>query len=133
MVTTRWTLTLASIALGALAAIDVHHGPMARASQTIPGRASSGAARSPASGHITPTAVDEVMRTGEPGHGACPSDMAEVTGDYCPAPEQICEEFISEKRDRCERFRQTVRCIGKTTPKHFCVDRYEYPIGRAHV
>jgi len=53
--------------------------------------------------------------------------MVEVVGDYCPAPEQICDEFISEKRDRCVRFRQNVRCIGKPVPKHFCIDRYEYP------
>ncbi len=53
--------------------------------------------------------------------------MVEVEGEYCPAPEQICEEYISEKRDRCERFRQKVRCLGKPEAKHFCIDRYEYP------
>jgi formylglycine-generating enzyme required for sulfatase activity len=53
--------------------------------------------------------------------------MVEVTGDYCPAPEQICDEYISEKRDRCVRFRPKVRCVGTPSSKHFCVDRYEYP------
>jgi formylglycine-generating enzyme required for sulfatase activity len=53
--------------------------------------------------------------------------MVEITGDYCPDPEVICEEYISEPRDRCERFRHKVRCIGKPKPRHFCIDRFEYP------
>lgn len=59
--------------------------------------------------------------------GACPSDMVEVAGDYCEVVEQICEEFISEKRDRCAKYRNKVRCFGKTRAMHFCIDRYEYP------
>ena len=118
---------MAAMALGALAAIDVHHGPVARASQVNPGEAVNGTATAPNAEHISAATLDESVRAAESGRVACPSDMVEVTGDYCPAPEQICEEFISEKRDRCERFRQTVRCIGKPTPKHFCVDRFEYP------
>jgi sulfatase modifying factor 1 len=57
----------------------------------------------------------------------CPPDMVEVNGSYCPAVEQICTDFISEQRDRCGEFRATVRCMGATTPKTFCIDRYEYP------
>ena len=59
--------------------------------------------------------------------GACPAGMVEVEGDYCPAAEQICEKYIDEKRDRCERFRTKVRCYGKPRAHHFCMDRYEYP------
>lgn len=57
----------------------------------------------------------------------CPADMVEVSGDFCQIVEQICEEYISEKRDRCAKYRNTVRCYGKTRPLHFCIDRYEYP------
>lgn len=59
--------------------------------------------------------------------GACPADMVEVSGDYCQIVEQICEEYISEKRDRCAKYRNKVRCFGKSRAMHFCVDRYEYP------
>ena len=58
---------------------------------------------------------------------SCSSDMVKVTGNYCPDPEEICEEYISEKRDRCERFRTTVRCVGKPEPKNYCIARFEYP------
>ena len=59
--------------------------------------------------------------------GACPAGMVEIEGDYCPAAEQICEKWIDEKRDRCERYRTKVRCYGKPRAHHFCMDRYEYP------
>lgn len=58
---------------------------------------------------------------------SCPADMIEVEGEYCQAVEQICETYISEKRDRCAKYRDRVRCIGKTKVLHFCIDRYEYP------
>lgn len=57
----------------------------------------------------------------------CPADMVEVAGDYCQVVEQICEEYISEKRDRCAKYRNKVRCLGKSRSLHFCIDRYEYP------
>jgi formylglycine-generating enzyme len=62
-----------------------------------------------------------------PSAATCPDNMVEVVGDYCPAVEQICEEYISEKRDRCARFRQTSRCLTSTQRKTYCIDKYEYP------
>ncbi len=62
-------------------------------------------------------------------HG-CPAEMVEIVGDYCPAVEQFCAEYIDQKsiaRDRCALFRPTGRCFGKTEAKHFCIDRYEWP------
>jgi len=59
--------------------------------------------------------------------GSCPADMVEVVGEHCQVVEQICEEYISEKKDRCARFRNQVRCLGKVKPVHVCIDRYEYP------
>lgn len=58
---------------------------------------------------------------------SCPADMAEVEGEHCQVVEQICEEFISEQKDRCAKYRNQVRCLGKTKRVHVCVDRYEYP------
>lgn len=57
----------------------------------------------------------------------CPADMVSVEGEHCQVVEQICEEYISEKKDRCAKYRNQVRCLGKTKPVHVCIDRYEYP------
>lgn len=127
MVPTRWSLTVALLALGGLAAVDVRH-PASKAvgkkaAQTESQSKPNVLAEVPTTTNQTATAQEKQPLTA----GACPADMVEVEGDYCPAPEQVCEEFISEKRDRCERFRQKVRCVGKPTAKHFCIDRYEFP------
>jgi formylglycine-generating enzyme required for sulfatase activity len=53
--------------------------------------------------------------------------MVEVEGDHCQVVEQICEEYISEKKDRCAKYRNKVRCFGKSKSLHYCIDRYEYP------
>jgi hypothetical protein len=80
-----------------------------------PSRQNAATAQSPAESH------------GEATESNCPSDMVEVKGDHCQVVEQICEEYINEKRDRCARYRNKVRCFGKTRAIHVCVDRYEYP------
>ncbi len=115
---------VAALALGGLAAVDVHHGQTTK--EKTPAKSQSALTNAPSQPALQTTVsppVGEQTQTGS----ACPADMVEVEGDYCPAPEQICEEFISEKRDRCERFRQKVRCYGKPEAKHFCIDRYEFP------
>jgi len=58
---------------------------------------------------------------------ACPANMLEINGEYCPIVEQICEEYLSEKRDRCAKFRQSSRCLSPTVQKSYCIDRFEYP------
>ena len=129
MVPIRWSLAAALLALGGLAAVDVRHLPA-----PVPARKAENPAK--------PAQVDSASATGSTTTAetnaqpvtttACPSDMVEVDGNYCPAPEQVCEEFISEKRDRCERFRQKVRCIGQPVAKHFCIDKYEFPNEAGH-
>jgi hypothetical protein len=57
----------------------------------------------------------------------CPANMVDVQGEYCPALEQVCEKYINEPRDRCERFRAKMRCYGHPRPHRFCIDLYEYP------
>lgn len=127
MVQLRWSLTVAALALGVLGMVNVHHGPVVHGAQrklVSQGTVPQAALKNPA----TPADIVEVSpRPGPAPQGACPSDMVEIEGAYCPAPEQICDEYISEKRDRCERFRLKVRCIGTPEAKHYCIDRYEYP------
>jgi len=73
-------------------------------------------------------AESELTRTdGATKTEGCPADMVEVAGEHCQVVEQICEEYISEKKDRCAKYRDQVRCLGKTKKLHVCVDRFEYP------
>ena len=61
---------------------------------------------------------------------ACPPDMVEVQGEYCPAVEQFCLRQVEPKhpeRDRCAEFAATGRCLGTPMPRHFCIDRFEWP------
>ena len=66
-------------------------------------------------------------------HGAggashCPDNMVEVEGEYCPWLEQKCLRWLDpETKMRCAEFAPTSKCQTKTTKKHFCIDRYEWP------
>jgi hypothetical protein len=72
-----------------------------------------------------------VVAMPEPGKtGSCPDGMLEVEGSFCPEVEQKCLRWIDPEGvfpRRCAEFAPTSRCVGKTTPKHFCIDRYEWP------
>lgn len=67
---------------------------------------------------------------------ACPSDMVEVEGDYCPNEEQVClyNTEIDGSRSKkpvdllwaCGEYKPG-RCLSATVHMHFCIDRYEYP------
>ncbi|MBL8611225.1 MAG: SUMF1/EgtB/PvdO family nonheme iron enzyme [Myxococcales bacterium] len=60
--------------------------------------------------------------------GACAAGMVEVEGDYCPWLEQTCLRWLDpDMKMRCAEFAPTTKCQSKTTHKHFCMDRYEYP------
>lgn len=69
---------------------------------------------------------------------ACPSDMVEVEGDYCPEVEQRCLEWLDTDQTpeanrgmgplRCKRFEFPSKCLSKNrVHMHFCVDIYEWP------
>jgi formylglycine-generating enzyme len=66
-----------------------------------------------------------------PMSAACPVDMVEVEGDYCPYVEQKCVRWLDPvTRLQCAEFDKaatTGKCSMKTDHKHFCVDRYEWP------
>jgi hypothetical protein len=67
---------------------------------------------------------------------ACPEDMVEVQGAYCPAVVQECLKWIDKDHrnpsgaidpNMCAEFRFPSRCISKRIPMDFCMDRYEWP------
>jgi formylglycine-generating enzyme required for sulfatase activity len=61
---------------------------------------------------------------------ACPADMVEVDGDWCPVVEQVCLRPVDPKhldQDRCAEFATRSRCLAPTKHRHFCIDRYEWP------
>lgn len=67
---------------------------------------------------------------------ACPSDMVEVNGDYCPIEQQTClyntdmdGKRVSAPADplwACGEFKPS-RCLSDTVHMHFCIDKYEWP------
>ena len=65
-----------------------------------------------------------------PSKSACPANMVEVEGDYCPTLEQKCLKWKDPEGTvprRCSEFAPSSKCATKTVKKHFCVDRFEYP------
>jgi sulfatase modifying factor 1 len=59
---------------------------------------------------------------------ACPAGMVEVDGDYCPYVEQKCLRWLDpETHMRCAEFAPTSACPMRSSHKHFCIDRFEYP------
>ena len=126
MFSKAWFIVVVTLGISVLAAVDVRSRPGRRDAGTRP--ATAGPVGIPAlTQGLAPSAFASTPQALATISLSCSSNMIEVTGNYCPAPEEICEDYISEKRDRCERFRTTVRCIGKPEPKNYCIDRFEYP------
>ncbi|HSQ64438.1 MAG TPA: SUMF1/EgtB/PvdO family nonheme iron enzyme [Polyangiaceae bacterium] len=72
---------------------------------------------------LTPTPAP-----GMRGASTCPNGMVEVQGDYCPSVEQKCLRWLDpDTMMRCAEFAPTGDCGMRTSHKHFCIDRYEYP------
>jgi hypothetical protein len=86
------------------------------------------ASQSPLFGRfMRPGTAADALPSGE----ACPPDMVEVEGDYCPLVEQTCLHWLDpDTKLQCAEFAKTPsagRCSMKTDHKHFCIDRYEWP------
>ena len=68
---------------------------------------------------------------GLPTDAACPPEMVEVEGDYCPWVEQRCLKWLDPATQlQCAEFAKGPNdgtCSTKTQHQRFCVDRYEWP------
>ena len=66
-----------------------------------------------------------------PSDAACPPDMVEVEGDYCPYVEQRCLRWLDPTTKlQCAEFDHTAssgQCFMKTEHQKFCIDRFEWP------
>jgi len=69
-----------------------------------------------------------------PSESACPPDMTEVEGEYCPFVEQRCLRWLDPATKlQCAEFDKAAmatmggKCLMKTEHKKFCIDRYEWP------
>jgi hypothetical protein len=66
-----------------------------------------------------------------PSEAACPPEMVEVEGDYCPFVEERCLRWLDPSTKlQCaefDRFEGAGTCRMKTEHKKFCIDRYEWP------
>lgn len=59
---------------------------------------------------------------------ACPDDMVEIQGEYCPTVKQNCLKWRDNKEgERCEEWGRKVTCTSMPVNKHYCIDTYEYP------
>ena len=79
----------------------------------------------PANAGLKAIAAPEIGTSGNCGEG-----MLEVEGDYCAEIEQKCNRYIDPEGvfpRRCAEFAPTGKCTGKTTKKHFCIDKFEWP------
>jgi hypothetical protein len=67
----------------------------------------------------------------QPSDSACPPDMVEVEGDYCPYVEQKCLRWLDpQTKLQCAEFQhpaQPAHCTMRAQHKKYCVDRYEWP------
>lgn len=86
-----------------------------------------GAAESPEN---TPKPVAQELHTAS--NTVCPSDMIEITGDFCPEVVQHCTNLDRSVHNvngyvRCLEFSQSQCLSKKRKPMHFCMDKYEYP------
>ncbi len=68
---------------------------------------------------------------GLPADTACPPDMAEVEGDYCPLVTEKCLRWADPaSKLQCLEFERPAAapgCALNTQHKQFCIDRYEWP------
>ncbi|HEY5961781.1 MAG TPA: SUMF1/EgtB/PvdO family nonheme iron enzyme, partial [Polyangiaceae bacterium] len=69
----------------------------------------------------------KLQSTGESEPNPCPSGMRLVEGKHCPTVGHLCREFISAERDRCKDYFPNSPCVGRATPKRYCIDEFEYP------
>src|SRR5271165_5185600 len=64
---------------------------------------------------------------------SCPDDMVEIKGDYCTNLEEICLKYGDPDNKgangpvQCLEFKYPTRCLSKTIPMHYCIDKYPYP------
>lgn len=67
---------------------------------------------------------------------ACPSDMVEVKGEYCPNLQIEClynvdldgtRHYPGDINKACGEYKNPSKCLSDTVSMHFCIDRYEWP------
>ena len=68
---------------------------------------------------------------------SCPLDMEEVSGSFCPTVQHKCikggknRKFEKDGQQMpyyCDEYQKGfAKCEGNPQPKHFCIDKYEYP------
>jgi formylglycine-generating enzyme len=76
-----------------------------------------------------PPLAPSVAPAVEAGPKACPPEMVLVEGSYCTDVRQDCNRWLDDESlpfARCAEYSRKSRCVGKTVPMRFCMDRREY-------
>lgn len=68
---------------------------------------------------------------------ACPADMVEIEGDYCPNLEVVCLFNVDADGNHlpgpgdinlaCGEYKKPTRCLSDKVHMHYCIDKYEWP------
>lgn len=68
---------------------------------------------------------------------ACPTDMVEINGDYCPNEEIVCLFNTDNDGNRlpgpgdidkaCGEYKSPTRCLSEKVRMHYCIDKFEWP------
>ncbi|HSO41171.1 MAG TPA: SUMF1/EgtB/PvdO family nonheme iron enzyme, partial [Labilithrix sp.] len=86
----------------------------------------AGGARAAGSSASDPPAAAAAAAAAAP--SACPADMREVEGSFCPFLDQVCIKRPLAMSYRCSEYRApSGSCQTGTSKKHFCIDDYEWP------
>lgn len=76
-----------------------------------------------------PPLAPSVAPVVDAGPKACPPEMVLVEGNYCTDVRQDCSRWLDDEAlpfARCAEYSRKSRCVGKTVPLRFCMDRREY-------
>src|SRR5262245_18980293 len=83
------------------------------------------AAATPRSPHEAPSTPTLDAPPAAATASACPADMVEIQGSYCTRVVEVC--LKRRKPLQCAEFQAPSVCEGRTLPKHYCIDRYQFP------
>ncbi len=123
---TRW---LVWMGLGVALGCQTERRGESVASTDVTQPAASAPSSPPARGAITQPPSDRTLtpKPAAESASACPGDMQEIRGKYCPFVGHRCLEWANRAQGRCARFEHRAICEGRVAERRFCMDRYEFP------
>lgn len=85
---------------------------------------------------IPSTTINQITTNVQVIASACPSDMVEIEGDYCPNLQTEClynidmdgtKHYPGDINLACGEYKNPSKCLSNTVHMHYCIDRFEWP------